>query len=412
MLASAAAYRTLKRASDFGLSAEGVGFDFGKIIDRKDRVVSQIAGPGTRRYLESLGLEVLEGAAFFISQGEADVGGRRVSFDKAVVATGSTPWAPPIEGLDETGYITSNEAINLRQLPESIIIVGGSAVGLEFATIYGSFGSRVTIVETAPRIAFKEDEDVSLLLHRAMTGRGVAIHTGSEVKRAFRDGGRVGLSVRTPDGETTVRADALMIATGRRPLLDGLNLEEIGVRTSRAGIEVDEFLKTSVDSIYAAGDVVPGFQLAQAAAYEGDLAGLNAIEGNVTEASYRVMPRCTWSYPEMASVGVTEAEAREQGLPHVTSTFALGGLGRAFADDERAGFVKAIADPMTGELLGFHAIGHRVDEILHEAVVAMSSRIDVAHLAQAIHCELTMAEGAGDVFIDLDEAIGRKKAAA
>lgn len=405
MLASAAAFRNLKRAAEFGLSTDGIGFDFSKIIDRKDWIVSQITGPSMRKYLENQGMDIIDGRASFVSKNEIKVDGRSISFDKALIATGSTPFVPPVEGLNEVGYITSNEAINLRDLPESVIMVGGSAVGLEFGTVYESFGVDVTIVEMAPRIASKEDEEISGALYNYMNGRGIAIYTGAQIKKAFMDGHAKALVVQTPDGEITLRASEIFIATGRRPLMDGLNLDGIGIKTGKKGIEVNKYLQTSVDNIYAAGDVIPGFQLAQAAAYEGDLAAINALSDKKTEISFRVIPRVTWSYPEISSVGMTEDEAKSKGINYKVQKFSFAGLARSFTDGERLGFVKVIADVSSDEIIGFHAIGHHADEMIHEGVLAMQSRIKLAELAQAIHCELTMSEGVGDAFIDLYESI-------
>lgn len=405
MLASAAAFRSLKRAAEFGLSAGGIGFDFGKVIDRKNWVVSQITGPGMRRFFEMQDIDIIDGKASFKSPNEVDIDGRTVSFNKAVIATGSTPFVPPIEGLDETGYITSEQAINMRDLPESFIMVGGSAVGLEFSTVYESFDSRVTIVEVADRIASKEDIEISEAIHNYMTSRGVTIYTSSQVKRAFKDDNAKALVIQTPDGKATLKAREIFIATGRRPLTDGLGLDTIGIKTGKKGIEVDKYLQTSVSNIYAAGDVIPGFQLAQAAAYEGDLAAKNALSGNNEEVSFRVIPRVTWSNPPLASVGMTEEEAKQNRVNYTVEKMPFAGFGRALTSGDRLGFVKVIADLSNDEIIGMHVIGHHADEILEEGVIAMQSRLKVADLAGAIHCVLTMSEGVGDAFIDLQDRI-------
>ncbi|MCL6471687.1 MAG: NAD(P)/FAD-dependent oxidoreductase [Firmicutes bacterium] len=409
MLASAAAFRSLKRAAEFGLSADGIGFDFGKVIDRKNWVVSQITGPEMRRFFEIQGIDIIYGTASFKSTHEVDVNGRTISFNKAIIATGSTPFVPPIEGLDEVGYITSEQAIDMRDLPESFIMVGGSAVGLEFSTVYESFDSQVTIVEAAGRIAPKEDPEISEAIHNYMTSRGVNIYASSQVKKAFKDNHAKALVIQTPDGKATLKANEIFIATGRRPLIDNLNLEGIGVKTGKKGIEVNKYLQTSVDNIYAAGDVIPGFQLAQAAAYEGDLAVKNALAGNSEEVSFRVIPRVTWSNPPIASVGITEEEARQNGFNYVAHKMPFAGLGRALTSGDRLGFAKIIADVDSEEVLGIHIIGHHADEILEEGVVAMQSRLKLADLAQTIHCVLTMSEGLGDAFIDLKGLIESKK---
>jgi len=362
-----------------------------------------------RKYFESQGITIIDGAAKFVSPNEVDIEGQTVSFKKAVIATGSAPFVPPIEGLDEVGYMTSNEAINKREVPGSIIIVGGSAVGLEFATIYDSFESEVTIVEATPRIAFKEDAEISMILTKYMEDRGIKIYTGAKIDKAFQDNGMKALSISIPDVELTLRADELLIATGRYPVTDNLGLENTGVEIGKKGIEVNQYLQTSVENIYAAGDVVPFFQLAQAAAYEGDLVGHNALREDKIAVDFRVMPRVTWSYPEIASVGMTEDEAKDKGVNYITEKFPFAGLGRALTDGERLGFVKVIADVSTEEIIGCHIIGHRADEMIHEATVAMQARSKLHDLAQTIHCELTMSEGIGDVFIDLYDSLNQQK---
>jgi len=410
LLASAAAFRSLKRAAEFGLKAENIGFDFSKVIDRKDWVVSQISGPGLRRYFESQGVQVLEGSARFSSLNEIDINGQKVTFEKAVVASGSAPFVPPIEGLDTVDYMTSNEAINLRELPSSIIIIGGSSVGLEFATIYRSFGSEVTIVEALPRIAFKEDAEVSLALSKYLAEQGIAIYTNVRIKSVFSEDSTKSLVIDTADGEAKLSAGKLLVATGRHALTAGLGLESIGIDVVKGGIDVNEYLQTSVPHIYAAGDVVPFFQLAQAAAYEGDLAGYNAFAKEKKALDLRVMPRATWSYPEVAGVGITEEEAKESNLSYIVQKFPFAGLARALADGERKGFIKVIADADSEEVLGCHIIGSHADEMIHQAAQAMQTRARIGELAKTIHCELTMSEGFGDAFIDLDDALNEYRA--
>ncbi len=409
MLASAAAFRSVKRASEFGISIEGIGVDFSKIIDRKNWIVSQIASPRMRKYFEMQGVDIIDGIASFKSTNQIEVDGKTISFDKAVIATGTTPFVPPIEGLDDVGYITSEQAIDMRELPESVIIVGGSSIGLEFGTFYESFGAEVVIVEMDDRLASKQDAEISQTIKNYLTSRGVTVYTGAIAKRAFMDGRVKGLVIETPDGETTLTASEIFIATGRRPVIDNLHLEDMGVKVGKKGIEVNEYLQTSIENIYAVGDVIPGPQLAQAAAYEGDLVAFNALTDKKTEVSYRVIPQVIWSDPPLSRVGMTEEEAKGKGINYTVVKFPLAGLGRAYTSGEHLGFVKVIADVSSEEVIGVHIIGHHADEIIHEGVIAMQSRIKAADLAQAIHCELTMAEGVGNAFIDLRDAINKIK---
>ena len=363
-----------------------------------------------RSFFESQGVRVFEGTARFTALNEVDISGQKVVFEKAVIATGSTPFVPPIEGLDTVDYMTSNDAIKLRELPSSIMIIGGSSVGLEFATIYGSFGSEVTIVEALPRIAFKEDAEVSMALSKYLAEQGIAIYTNVKISKVFAEGSAKALVINTPDGDVQLSASKLLVATGRHALTDGLGLEDIGIDVVKGGIGVNEYLQTSVAHIYAAGDVVPFIQLAQAAAYEGDLAGHNAFAGEKRMLDLRVMPRVTWSYPEVASVGITEEEAEDNKLSYLVQKFPFAGLGRAFADGERKGFVKVIADANSEEVLGCHIIGAHADEMIHQAAQAMQTRARIGELAKTIHCELTMSEGMGNAYIDLDDELSEHRA--
>ncbi|RJQ54092.1 MAG: NAD(P)/FAD-dependent oxidoreductase [Actinobacteria bacterium] len=412
LLASASLYRKLGRAHNFGLIADDVGVNFSDLIDRKDLIVEQISGPNLRAYLESQGMEIIEGRASFASEREISVDGRRLSFNKALVATGSRPLVPPIDGLDISGYITSREAIDKRRLPRSVIVMGGSSVALEFTAVYRSFGSSVTIVEAAPRIAFREDAQVSEELARRLAEQGVTIYTNATVRRAAPAGPEKSVIVETSEGEITLQAEELFVATGRRPNVEGLGLEEIGVDFGAKGIKVDPFLRTSARNVYAAGDVIPTLQLAQVGAYEGYVVGANAVSGDTMRTDYRVMPRVTWSYPEMASVGLTEEEATRQGIPHVVGSFPLAPLARAFAESEQSGFVKALVDLRNHEVIGFHAIGERSDEMVHEGLLAMHGRIKLHELAQAVFAEITMSEAVGNLFIELDATLERARRAA
>ncbi len=409
LLASAAAFRVLKNAAEFGLSDGKIGFDFSKIAERTDWTVSQIAGPRLGEYFAMQGIDIIGGSAGFISSHEVAIDGRTVSFNKAIIATGSEPYVPQIDGLDEVGYITSDQAVSARDIPDSVIIVGGSSVGLEFANVYESFDSQVTIVDAADRIAIHEDREVSEALYNYITGRGINIYASSQIQSAFKDGTSKAMTVKTPDGEVVLKAEELLIATGRRAVTTGLNLKGIGVKAGEHGIEVNDYLQTSIDTVYAAGDVIPGLMLAQAAAYEGDLAAKNALGKTKSRVSYRVIPRATWSNPVVANVGLTEDEAQQEGRDYIVTKFFFAGLARALTSGERIGFVKIIGDIDSDEVVGFHVIGHHADELVHEGVLAMQARIKIAELANANHLEMTMAEGIGDAFIDLHDAIQRRK---
>ena len=408
LLEHAHALKVVRHAKEWGISldaAAGAAIDMAQVQTRKDRVVGGLTRgveflfkknkidwiKGTARLTGNGGVEVFEGE-------KQTLRARR----EIIVATGSTPRGVPGIEIDRRRIITSDEAIGLREVPKTLVVMGSGAVGVEFASIFNRFGSDVTIVELLPRLVPIEDEAVSAELEKSFRKQGITSLTAAKVTSAKVNGDGVDIAVQTSDGATrTMRADYLLVATGRGPVTTGLGAEDVGLQMEKGYIKVDPLFRTSVNGISAVGDVItlggPGHpQLAHVSSAEGIVAA-ERIAGHETRAiNYDHVPGCTYCDPEIGSVGLTEAEAKQRGYDVRIGTFPFGVLGRAKMAGETEGFVKIVADKKYDELLGVHMIGLRATELVAEATVALRLESTVEELIRTIHAHPTMAEAIGE----------------
>jgi dihydrolipoamide dehydrogenase len=319
-----------------------------------------------------------------------------------IVATGSAPRSVPGVDIDHTRIITSDEAIHLKEVPRSIAIMGSGAVGVEFASIFRRFGSEVTILELLPRLVPVEDEAVSAELEKSFRKQGITSHTGAKVTSARVNGDGVDLEMQpAAGGAQKLRADYLLVATGRGPVTTGLDAERVGLRMEKGYIRVDELYRTSVPGIAAIGDVItlgtPGHpQLAHVSSAEGIVAAERIAGHDTRPLNYDHVPGCTYCDPEIGSVGLTERVARERGFDVRVGMFPFGVLGRAKMAGETEGFVKIVADRKYDEILGVHMIGLRSTELVAEATAALGLECTVEELIRTIHAHPTMAEAIGE----------------
>ncbi|HXH05408.1 MAG TPA: dihydrolipoyl dehydrogenase [Vicinamibacterales bacterium] len=391
---------------EWGLAGVGeVGVDMARVQARKDRIVG-----GLTRGIEFLfrkhRIEWVRGTARLAGEGRVEVDGDSPRTLRAsrgiIVATGSAPRGIPGVAIDRRRVITSDEAVALREVPRSIVIIGSGAVGVEFASIFRRFGSAVTLVEILPRIVPLEDEAVSAELEKAFRRRGIEVLTGTTVKSAQVDGDRVRVEAALADGSSrTLTADYVLVAAGRGPVTDGLGAEEAGLALERGYIRVDEQYQTSVPGISAVGDVItlgrPGHpQLAHVSSAEGIVAAERIAGREVRPIDYDQVPSCTYCDPEIGSVGLTEAEARARGHDVRVGTFPIGVLGRAKIAGETEGFVKIVADARYDEILGVHIIGPRATELVAEATLALRLECTVEELVRTIHAHPTIAEAVAE----------------
>jgi dihydrolipoamide dehydrogenase len=407
LLEHAHALKVVQHAKEWGVTIpQGpVGIDMGQVQSRKDRIVGGLA-KGVEFLFKKNKIDWIKGTARLTGNGAVDVfeGDKQTlrARKEIIVATGSSPRGVPGVEIDRQRIITSDEAINLREVPKSMAIMGSGAVGVEFASIFARFGSDVTVLELLPRLVPVEDEAVSAELEKSFRKQGITSHTGAKVTGAKATGDGVDLDVQLADGTAKkIRADYLLVATGRGPVTTGLNAEGVGLQMEKGYVKVDAQYKTSVPGISAIGDVItlgtPGHpQLAHVSSAEGILTAERIAGQEVRPLNYDHVPGCTYCEPEIGSVGLTEQEAKARGFDVRIGTFPFGVLARAKMAGETDGFVKIVADRKYDEVLGVHMIGARSTELVAEATVALRLESTVEELIRTIHAHPTMAEAVGE----------------
>ncbi|EHY87501.1 mercury(II) reductase [Saccharomonospora azurea] len=402
LLAAAEARHGAEAAGRFpGLGAAEPPVGFAELIGGKDALVDQLRAEKYTDLAAEYGWEIVRGTAAFTGSTDAPVldvvlndgGSRRIEAAHYLVATGSAPWAPPVDGLDEAGYLTSTTAMELDRLPESMVVVGGNAVGLEQAQLFARLGTRVTVVEALERLAPFEEPEVSAAIEEVFTGEGIAVHTGATLAAVRRDEHGYILTADCGGAPIELRAEQLLIATGRRPVTAGLNLDAVGVKTGTRGeVVADEFQRTTNERIWAAGDVAGGPQFVYVAAAQGTLAAEGAIAGAGRTLDYTALPRVTFTSPAIAAVGMTDAEVAEAGIRCECRTLPLAHVPRALANRDARGLVKLVADASTGRVLGVHVIADGAGDIITAATYTISAGMTVDQLARTWAPYLTMAE--------------------
>ncbi|MBI4054459.1 MAG: NAD(P)/FAD-dependent oxidoreductase [Candidatus Doudnabacteria bacterium] len=354
----------------------------------------------------------LFGEAKFVDEHTIDVGGTKYQAKQFVIATGSDPFIPPIEGLKETGFIDSIAASMLKVQPKRIAIIGGGAVGSEYTQLFTRLHTQVYLIQRGERILDREDEETSKVVAESFVSQGVAIFTETEVIKAEKTSGGKKLSLKNKAGEQQIIIDEILVAPGRRPDLSKLNLAAAGVNLDERGkLVLDEYLRTSQPHIWAAGDAAGRYLFTHVAAYEGDVVGWNLTHpSELKKPDYRVVPRATFTHPEIGSVGLTEKEAKDKGFEVIASTYPLKVMGRGLTTRETEGFIKLVVDKKTNLILGGHMVGDDAGEVIHEIALAMFANISVQKLGEMIHAFPTMAEAVSFVTERLQSQLVRNVA--
>ena len=382
-----------KRADEFGLKMDNFHADYSVAIDRSRKVVDRNT-KGVAFLLDKNKVDHIQGTGKIVGAGKVEVApeGNVVKADNIIIATGARPRSIPPLPIDGDKVITSRESIVLSDLPSSIVIVGGGAIGVEFAYIYKMYGVQVTIVEMLPRLVPNEDEDISALLERAFKRHRIEFLTGAAVTAVDTSGPGVTITVDKDGAAQTLECDKVLVAIGVQPNVEDLGLETVGIATDRTGIIVDEKMATNVAGIYAIGDVNGKMPLAHVASAQAAVA-VETIAGMETQPlDYTYMPRATYCMPQIASFGLTEAQAREQGKEIKVGTFDVQANGKALAMGETAGMVKLVVDAKYGELLGGHMIGPEVTELLGELSMTRILEGTVLELGWAVHAHPSLSE--------------------
>ena len=391
-------HRVAARGAEFGLKAEVVGYDYPAIAARRDAVVGQLY-KGVQYLMKKNKIEVVQARGRIRDRNTIEADGKLVKAKNLIVATGSTVKTLPGIALDGEYIVSSDNAVLATSVPESICIIGAGAVGVEFATFYNQLGVKVTLLEALDRVVPLEDEDVSKELLAAFKKAGIDCRLGVKVSGAKK--ARDGVSVETDQGE--VWAKQLLVAVGRAAVSEDLGLEQAGVQTHPNGfIKVDEWMRTSADGIHAIGDVIGGFLLAHAASHEGIVAAEDIAGQRLAPMDQNLITRCTYSHPQIASVGLTEKQAREKGLEVKVGKFPFSAIGRAQIHGETGGFVKIVADAKTGQLLGTHIIGDSATELIAEPALTQLFQGDAWELGRNIHPHPSLSEAVMEAAMAVD----------
>lgn len=398
LLKNAEVAHTLReRGKDFGFSFENLKLDFSAAVKRS-RQVSDRLTKGVGFLMKKNNIDVYMGAAVLknkttITVTAADGKSQDLTAKNIILATGS--YSTPIPGvaMDGKKIVSYKEAILQETLPASVVVIGGGAIGLEFSTVWNSYGSKVTIVEMLPHIAPLEDVEISTELEKAFKKNGIDVLTGHKVLSVETTANGVKVKVSSADGEKTIEAEQALVAIGFKPNTAGLGLETVGVKlTDRGHIAIDDRMATNVPGIYAIGDVTGKFLLAHVASAQGLVAAESIAKHETVKLDYTMMPRATYCHPQVASFGYTEAQAKEKGLEIKVSKFPFIANGKSLGLGETTGFAKIITDAKYGEILGAHLIGPEVSELLPELTLAQRMEITAEEIARTVHAHPTLSE--------------------
>lgn len=397
LLKSAQVYNYLKHSEDYGIDLEGVAKPNMDAIVNRSRTVAENMSKGVEFLMKKHNIQVIEGDGKLLSGKKLEVKLKTgetelYEADHIILATGTRSRELPNLPQDGKKIIGYRQAMTLREQPQSIVVVGSGAIGSEFAHFYQSIGTQVSLVEFMPSIVPNEDKEVSSTLQRAFKKSGMKIYTSTSVESVDTSGEKCMVTMKGKKGEIVIEADIVLSAVGVTTNIENIGLEEVGVKVDRTKVVVDDYYKTNIEGIYAIGDIVHGPALAHVSTKEAIIC-VEAINGlNPKPISYNNIPGCTYTTPEIASVGLTEDKAKEEGRDFKVGKFMYMASGKASASGSRDGFVKVIIDSNTDELIGCHMIGDNVTEMIAEAVVARENNITAHHIIDGVHPHPTMSE--------------------
>jgi pyruvate/2-oxoglutarate dehydrogenase complex dihydrolipoamide dehydrogenase (E3) component len=391
LIRSAAVAHLQRTAARYGLPAQAPTIDGAQVMARVKEVIAKVAEHDAIPRFEALGAEVRIGAARFVSRDEVEAGGQRYRARGVIVATGSRPAVPAIDGLREASFLTNESIFDLKEIPASLVVLGGGAVGLELGQAMQRLGAQVTIVEADDRVLPKEDPDCSTEIRARLEAEGVTIHTATQVERVSRADGKKLVHCTQGGSPLTVSADELLVATGRAPNLEGLELGAAGIDADARRIVIDAELRTTNPRVFAVGDVAGNYLFTHSAGYEAALAVRNALLPLAAKVDYRALPFATFTDPEVAHVGLTEPEARKLPDPVTVLKTPMSHVDRALTDGESGGFVKLLV--ARGKLVGAHIVAAHAGELIHPAVLALKEELKLSAIAGMSWIYPTLSEG-------------------
>lgn len=378
-------YGEARNGDMFGIRSGMVGYNYPTIKAWKDRVVSRVGEGGSKRYYESLGVQVILGLAHFISPFEITVNRRHISAKSILIASGAEWTVPDIDGLQKHGYLTPRSALDLIRPPKSLFVIGGGSTGLELTRLFSTFGSKVYISEIAPRLLPREDQEVGELMAEVLSNRnGITPLMETRVTRIVKEGLNKRVYYTQGQDEKSVRVDEVLVASGKTPRVD-IGLENAGINYSPRGMEVNEYLQTSAKHIFGAGDVLGGFGLTHVALMESRVAVHNILHKNKIKPDYTAVPRIAYLTPEVASVGYSEDDLIKRDLSYLKSIVPISIIGRSNITNQKDGFVKILADKKTRHIFGATIVSPSAGEVIHELTLAIQHGLTVDAVANTLH---------------------------
>ncbi len=389
----------VNRSAEFGIREANASFEFADVMERVQKVIAAIEPHDSVERFTSLGVECIQGEAKIVSPWEVEVttphGVQRLTTRSIVIAAGARPFVPPIAGIEDAGYVTSDTIWNLRELPPRMVVLGGGPIGSELTQCFARLGSKVTQVEMLPRILIREDPEVSEAVMRSLRDDGVDVLVNHKAKQVIVENGEKILLCDGPAGEVRIPFDSMLVAVGRVARTEGYGLDELGIGTTKARtIQSNEFLQTIYPNIFVCGDVAGPFQFTHTASHQAWYASVNALFGRFKKfrADYSVIPWATFTEPEVARVGLNETEARERNIPHEVTVYGIDDLDRAIADSEAHGMVKVLTVPGKDKILGATIVGEHAGDLIAEYIMAMRHGLGMNKILGTIHIYPTLAE--------------------
>ena len=400
LLYSAKVYDSAKEAGKYGITIPQVGFEFGKIMDRKNKVVNKlVAGIGAS--MKRFKVEVVNAKAEITGKNEEGIqikaGDKTYECKNLLLCTGSEAFVPPIKGVDKSTLYTNREILDVKELPSSITIIGGGVIGMEFASFFGSMGTKVTVVEMLPEILGGLDGEISAMLRAEMIKKGIDIHLNSKVTEI--KGKEV---IFEKEGKTeSITSDIILMSVGRKAVTQGLGLEKIGVELERGAVKIDRHCRTNIPNVYAAGDITGFSMLAHTASREGEVA-VNNITGYKDIMRYNAIPGIVYTNPEVSGVGLTEQDCKKQGIEYKTAKLPMSYAGRFIAENEgKSGLCKIIVGAKYQEILGVHMIGNPSSEMIYGAAMAIEAQLRVKDMKEIVFPHPTVSEIMKETFFEI-----------
>lgn len=395
LIKSAKVASLIKRADEFGINVPDSSIDFAAVMERVQSTIKKIEPHDSMERYESLGVECIEGEAKITSPWTVEVNGKTLSARSIIIATGARPFVPPIKGLDEVNYLTSDNLWEIRELPKRLVVLGGGPIGCELTQSFSRLGSQVTQIEMLPRIMIREDEEISAVVNQRFLDEGVDVRTNHLAKEVINRDGQKVLVCEHNEQTIEIEFDEILVAVGRAANTSGFGLEELGIELNpNKTIRVNEKLQSSIPNIYACGDVAGPYQFTHTAAHQAWYASVNALFGKFKKfnVDYSVIPWATFTDPEVARVGLNELEAKEKGIAYEVTHYGIDDLDRAIAEGEAHGSVKVLTVPGKDKILGVTIIGDHAGELITEYISAMKHGFGMNKILGTIHIYPTLSE--------------------